>query len=186
MKPIVRGLVVAGVLAVAAIFLWLRYGSQLTYDHITPPTKSLDSLRQGLPNFELKTLEGASFKFEKANPVFAKTVILHFWASWCGPCIEEFPSLVKMAKKLGNQAYVIAVSADEDAKSALEFIREQGALPSNFVVLLDESYRVAQLFGTEQIPESYILNSDFTLRQKIPNASDWMSPQLLNLVLSKE
>jgi thiol-disulfide isomerase/thioredoxin len=56
-----------------------------------------------------------------------KAVLLNVWATWCGPCVEEFPDIVELKHKYNDQLAVLFISADfpEDRERAIEFLREQ-------------------------------------------------------------
>ena len=54
-----------------------------------------------------------------------KAVLVNLWATWCGPCIEEFPHIVKLQRKYQDELKVIFVSADFKREDAVEFLREQ-------------------------------------------------------------
>ena len=59
-----------------------------------------------------------------------KVVVLNLWATWCGPCVEEFPDLVKLQKVHGKQGVVVlAVSTDEpsDKAEVVKFMADAGA-----------------------------------------------------------
>lgn len=57
-----------------------------------------------------------------------KAVLVNIWATWCAPCIEEFPEIVKIQQKYENDLQVIFVSADfrESRDKAIDFLKEQG------------------------------------------------------------
>ncbi|MDZ7694222.1 MAG: TlpA disulfide reductase family protein [Balneolaceae bacterium] len=55
-----------------------------------------------------------------------KAVLVNMWATWCGPCVEEFPHIVKLQRKYKDELQVIFVSADFDKETARGFLKEQG------------------------------------------------------------
>lgn len=63
-----------------------------------------------------------------------KTVVLNFWASWCPPCLEEFPSLMQLQKQVPN-VVVLAVSFDTDADAYRQYVADNHL--GDMVVALD-------------------------------------------------
>jgi cytochrome c biogenesis protein CcmG, thiol:disulfide interchange protein DsbE len=111
-----------------------------------------------------------------------QVVVLNFWASWCPPCISETPSLVSMQRRLhDNGVVVVAISEDEDEADYRRFIKNYGI---GFVTVRDPSQRIKHLYGTVQIPETYIIDRDGILRRKFVNAVDWNSPEVVQFLLS--
>ena len=105
-----------------------------------------------------------------------KVVVLNFWASWCPPCVAETPSLVKMQNQLKDKGIiVVAISADEDDSAYHRFITKYGM---NFVTVRDPTAKIQHLYGTIQIPETYIIDRDGVLRRKFANAFDWSTPEV--------
>ncbi len=56
-----------------------------------------------------------------------KVVLVNIWATWCGPCVEEFPDIVELKHKYKDQLEVVFISADfpEDRERALQFLKDQ-------------------------------------------------------------
>lgn len=105
-----------------------------------------------------------------------KVVVLNFWASWCAPCITETPSLVSMQERLKNKGVVVvAISADEDEEAYHRFIKQYGI---SFVTVREPSMHTQHRYGTEQLPESYVIDRDGILRRRLINAADWNSPEI--------
>ena len=109
-----------------------------------------------------------------------QVVVLNFWASWCPPCIAETPSLVRMQQKLRDKGVVVvAISADEDEGAYHRFINKYGM---DFVTVRDPSTKTQRMYGTIQLPETYIIDRDGMLRRKFANAFDWSTPEITDFL----
>jgi cytochrome c biogenesis protein CcmG, thiol:disulfide interchange protein DsbE len=105
-----------------------------------------------------------------------QVVVLNFWATWCPPCVEETPSLVRMQTRLKPKGVVVlAVSIDEDEDAYHKFLKEYGV---NMVTVRDESQKTAKLYGTAGWPESYVIDRRGVIRRKFIGPVDWMSPEV--------
>ena len=128
------------------------------------------------PNFTIQDSD-RSLALDKFR---GQVVVLNFWASWCAPCIAETPSLVRMQERLKSKGVVvIAVSVDEDEQAYHKFLQEYHV---NFLTVRDPSQRIQHLYGTEKIPETYIIDRSGILRYKRVNSQDWTSAELLQLL----
>jgi peroxiredoxin len=106
-----------------------------------------------------------------------KTVVLNFWASWCPPCLEEFPSLMQLPQQVPN-VVVLAVSFDTDADAYRQYVAENHL--ANMVLALDLSQKSNLAFGTTRPPETYIIDAQGRIRRKFIGAQDWTSPEIEN------
>lgn len=93
-----------------------------------------------------------------------KYVLLNFWATWCPPCVEEVPSLERLAERLATSRpdiLVVAPSVDEDGWKVVDpFLRKMGA--DSFRVVLDTG-KSASKFGTRKLPETWLIAPDGTI-----------------------
>jgi cytochrome c biogenesis protein CcmG/thiol:disulfide interchange protein DsbE len=154
------------------------YSPELT--SIENQTQKIEDLEtKGLQDFEAQAVDGSSFKL---SSIHQKVVILNFWASWCGPCVQEFPSLLKLVEETNGQVALIAVSLDNDEKQMADFLRNYNVSNPNIFLLKDPSYKLAESFGTMKLPESYILNSDRKLIKKVSGSIDWSNEEIKNLI----
>jgi cytochrome c biogenesis protein CcmG, thiol:disulfide interchange protein DsbE len=163
-----------GVLAGAAVFMYLRgrpAGPPGIGDHA--PAFA------GLPGLPSGTISLADYRH--------RVLVLHFWATWCPPCIEEAPSFERFAEKVKPLGVaVLGVSEDTDRKALERFVAEQHL---TFPIALDPSpmqlfpeRTVPTRYGTFQLPETYILDRDGRVAEKIVGPDDWGDPRMLGFV----
>jgi cytochrome c biogenesis protein CcmG, thiol:disulfide interchange protein DsbE len=103
-----------------------------------------------------------------------RVVVLNLWATWCAPCIEELPSLLALQKKMPDLA-IVAVSRDEDPDAYRHFLVQHHV---DLLTVRDPSLKVDNLYGTVQIPETYVIDRQGILRRKFVSAQDWTSPEI--------
>jgi peroxiredoxin len=105
-----------------------------------------------------------------------QVVVLNFWATWCPPCIEETPSLIKMQSRMKDKGIVVlAVSIDVDNGAYHKFLKDYGV---NMVTVRDEDQKAASLYGTHGWPESYVIDRNGVIRRKFIGAVEWNSPEV--------
>nr|WP_252263589.1 TlpA disulfide reductase family protein [Paracidobacterium acidisoli] len=106
-----------------------------------------------------------------------KTVVLNFWASWCPPCLEEFPSLMQLQRQMPG-IVVLAVSFDQDADAYRQYLADNHI--DNLVTALDLSQKSNLAYGTTRPPETYIIDAHGVIRRKFIGPQDWTSPEIVN------
>lgn len=115
-----------------------------------------------------------------------KVVFLNFWASFCVPCREEMPSMESLVRQYEPQGMVmLAVSQDPELSDMNGFMQQ--FLPgerSSMTVLWDPRGDVAKSYGTELIPETYIIDRDGRIVARFVNAYDWTRPEVKALIES--
>lgn len=109
-----------------------------------------------------------------------KAVVVNFWASWCIPCAVEYPQMVRLASFYPEDLVIVAVSVDADRSAIDRFIARFGGPPANFLIAHDPEKKIAQdVFGTVNLPESYLIDAAQILRDKIIGASvAWDGPEM--------
>jgi cytochrome c biogenesis protein CcmG/thiol:disulfide interchange protein DsbE len=109
-----------------------------------------------------------------------KVVVLNFWATWCPPCVEETPSLNKFAAEMENKGVtVVGVSVDQDPAALTKFAADYHL---SFLLARDPDQIVAARYGTFKFPETYILDRDGKVAEKIIGAIDWQDPRIAAFV----
>jgi cytochrome c biogenesis protein CcmG, thiol:disulfide interchange protein DsbE len=123
------------------------------------------------PDFTIQD-QGQTIKLDQYR---GKTVVLNFWASWCPPCLEEFPSLMQLPQQIPG-VVVLAVSFDTDADAYRQYVTENRL--RNMVIALDLSQKSNLAFGTTRPPETYIIDREGRIRRKFIGAQNWTSPEI--------
>lgn len=86
-----------------------------------------------------------------------KMLVLEFWASWCGPCRESLPHTEKLRKKYTKRGVrFVAVSADDDVKSARSFLED---VEFGFPAILDQDKKLVTKLKLDSIPTMVMLDS---------------------------
>ena len=107
-----------------------------------------------------------------------QVLVLNFWATWCPPCEEELPSLMRMQDRLRARGVtVLGVSIDVDGDAYHRFLQQRGV---NFMTIRDPDQKVPTLYGTTGWPETYIVDRQGVLRRKFVGAVDWTSPEVVD------
>lgn len=105
-----------------------------------------------------------------------RVVVIHFWATWCAPCLVEFPKIIKMAKQTKDNVTIMAITTDSNKSDIDRFLKRlKTPLPDNFLVIRDSDKTISQdIFQTFRLPETYILKPDLSLHEKKIGAfDDW-------------
>ena len=128
-----------------------------------------DAEHNPAPDVTFVLLDGGTVRLRS---LVGHTVLLHFWASWCLPCLAEFPTLLE---KVGKEDMILlAVSADENADDVRRFIapyhKKYKSLFNNgkIILALDPHHTLIQgTFQTFQYPETIIIGPDLEMKEKI-------------------
>lgn len=105
------------------------------------------------PDFELARLDGATFRLSQQR---GKIVVLDFWASWCGACVEVLPRITQLTDQFKDlDVLLVAVNLQENPQTIRAAL---GRLHVNPVVALDESGAIAQKYGASAIPQTVIID----------------------------
>ena len=110
------------------------------------------------------------------NQFRGKPLVLNFWATWCPPCVEEMPSLVKLQKQLGDQVTILAVSEDDDDNAYKQFIKDHNI----DLLTIRDTKRNNELYGTFKFPETFVIDKDGKIVRKFIGAADWTSPEIVD------
>ena len=103
-----------------------------------------------------------------------KIVMVNFWASWCGPCIQETPGLLALHHERPDIA-IVGISIDEDSGAYRRFLER---FHVDYTTVLDPDQTVAKKYGADGWPETYIIDRQGILRRKVWGDPDWSNPDM--------
>jgi peroxiredoxin len=103
-----------------------------------------------------------------------RVVLLNFWATWCGPCVEEMPGLMELHRQRPDLV-ILAVSVDEDEGDYKRFLLRHHV---DLTTVRDPAEKAAQLYHTDGWPETYIIDRQGMIRRKVVGDPDWSSPEI--------
>jgi thiol-disulfide isomerase/thioredoxin len=117
----------------------------------------------------------------KLSDLKGKVVLLNFWATWCPPCREEIPSMMKLDKSMAGKPFqMVAVSVDEGGKPAVDsFFKESGFILPAY---LDMDGKASKAYGITGVPESFVINREGILIKKIIGGLAWDSPEVVSFL----
>ena len=160
----------AGILAMLCAFVGVLYMS--LHDNVV-------KVGDTAPEFSIKADNG---KVLTAKNFGGKLLILNFWATWCPPCVHEVPSLNKLASALGPKGLVVlGVSQDKDPKAYQAFLDR---FHVTYLTAREPSADTQFRYGTLQIPESYLIDTNGKVVEKVVSETDWASEQMIEHVQS--
>ena len=124
-------------------------------------------------DFTLTTLDGESATLSQFK---GKVVFLNFWATWCGPCRIEMPSMESLYNQYKDKGFeILAVNSGESRQQVEDFMKENSF---SFPALLDESGKVSSSYGIQAIPTTFLLNSEGKIVLRLVGSIRWDTPKV--------
>jgi thiol-disulfide isomerase/thioredoxin len=163
------------------VFYFTRGNKEISeINSVSPvsPEKSTPEEGSLAPHFVLSDLQGKMVGLEDFRE---RVVLLNFWATWCGPCKREIPSLERLYQKRRDKGFVIlAVNTERtSASNVASFTQKYGM---SFPVLLNPQADVANNYWIRAIPTSFLLDKKGVIRWKIVGGREWDDSGVLNRV----
>lgn len=130
-----------------------------------------------LASFDLKNLEG---DIVRSKELAGKVVLLNFWATWCGPCKEEMPSLAKLQSQFDPMQFqVVTVTTDMHPKGIKQFLDHLGI---HLPVLFDEHEDVSRAYMVRGLPTTILMMQDGRAVGRAVGPRAWDSDESVALV----
>jgi peroxiredoxin len=140
---------------------------------VVPALAAPPAVDSSAPDFALKGIDGRNLRLSEYR---GEPVIVHFWASWCGPCRESAASLDQLGAR--SSTAVLGVSLDGTAERAGAIAH---SLRLQSPTLVDTGQAVARTYDVSRLPLTLLLDADGTIRAAwsgvAPNLAE-LTPQL--------
>lgn len=129
-----------------------------------------------IPDFSFIDLQG---KKHNITDFAGQTILLNFWATWCAPCVIEFPKLIQLAITHPDIT-LIALSSDTTDDAVSKFLKKnKKPIPKNMMIARDaKGHITADIFGTYKLPETLIISPSGKMVKKIVGDTDWTSKEI--------
>ncbi len=141
-----------------------------------------ESLLASMPAALFTTLEGDTFDLNQLKGSGTKAILIHFWATWCGPCETELPDLLNFINEQNADAVFLIVAINDEVPKIKKFMN---ALPKTeekkVYWLLDNTQVHRQAFGTSKLPESYLFNGNGQMLRKLIGPQEWLKPLFFDM-----
>ena len=130
----------------------------------------------GAPDFNLLDNNGSPVGL---NGYRGRLVLLNFWATWCGPCREEMPSMEQLSRNFGGQGLaVLAINQRENTALVAKFMKTNSL---NFTTPLDTTGRVAGYYRVYGIPVSYLIDANGQAIGMKSGPMNWATPAVVDV-----
>ncbi|MBI5970910.1 MAG: TlpA family protein disulfide reductase [Deltaproteobacteria bacterium] len=162
------GFIIAAIVVVVAVIV---LSGRKAFEPVTAGAEAV--------GFTLPDLNGRPVSLKDYR---GKVVFLNIWATWCATCEEEMPSMEALSKGLKGQPFeIIAVSIDsEGGETVKKFI---GRLGLTFTVLHDRSGKIKDVYKTTGVPETFIIDQNGIIAEKVMGPRDWTNKVYLNTIM---
>lgn len=123
-------------------------------------------------DFTLPDIDGETIRLSEFR---GRWVFLHFWASWCGPCRKEMPTVNRLASKFSDQQLkIIMVNTAEDEDTIFTFL---GEISMQLPVYMDRDGVVTEHWKPRGLPTTFLIDPEGYVRYQAIGGRDWHRPE---------
>lgn len=139
------------------------------------------------PAVPLRDMDGAPVDLADYR---GKVVLLNVWATWCGPCLEEMPSMERLYQDMAGKDFeILAVSVDWSIGGAVparlvrSFADQVGVTFPILYSAPEDENSIQRIYRTTGVPESFVIGKDGVIYRRISGSTSWDSPQYREQIL---
>jgi thiol-disulfide isomerase/thioredoxin len=141
---------------------------------------SAAEVKEGKPVLDI-TVNSLANAPLKLSDLKGKVVLLNFWATWCPPCREEMPSMMKLNSVMAGKPFqMVAVSIDEGGVPDIQaFFKDSGYFLPTYT---DPGGAAQKTYGITGVPESFLIDKNGILVKKVIGPLAWDSPETVSFI----
>lgn len=132
-----------------------------------------------LPDFTLSDLQGESHSLSDYR---GKAVMVNFWATYCGPCIKEIPSMQRLQEKLGAERFAILAVNMAEERADIEAFLKKHDIRVNFPLLLNPEGDVVESWMITAVPTTFIVDPEGNIRYALFGGIEWDKPGVIETI----
>lgn len=136
----------------------------------------LEVLADALPSFTLLATDGGAPL--STGDLRGKTVLLHFWATWCTPCKDELPALDGLATQLDNQHFAVVLAAIDNNVPASQVQSFARGIGVRLPIYLANERGISNSFWAWGVPVSYLIDGQGHFIGRLRGPRPWDQPAL--------
>jgi thiol-disulfide isomerase/thioredoxin len=129
------------------------------------------------PALSLEDIEG---EVHDLSELKGKVVLVNFWTTWCPPCLEEMPSLVRLNKEMEAFEFVILTVNVQEDKRRVSNVASRLKLP--FDVLLDTGREAGNAWKVKVFPSSFLVDPKGRLRYRAIGPVEWDGDDIASII----
>ncbi|MBI1300272.1 MAG: redoxin family protein [Alphaproteobacteria bacterium] len=137
-------------------------------------------------SFSFETIEGKEVSLESLK---GKTILINVWATWCAPCIIEFPDLLKLAAKNPERIVLVAMSVDQNKNDIDQFLKSlpedviENLALENVYIAHDPLKEISRdIMRITLYPETFILKPNLDVDRKLAGIQDWLGSDIAQII----
>lgn len=126
------------------------------------------------------SLSGVDGKQHALTDYRGKVIVINFWATWCGPCVKEMPSLQNLARSFkGERFALITVNFGEDKKRIESFLKKNDL---KLEVWIDSDMSASKEWVKKGLPTTYVIDSEQRIRYQVLGDLEWDTAEVKEVI----
>ena len=134
---------------------------------------------EALPDFTLSDMSGKAHTLSNYR---GKVVMVNFWATYCGPCIKEMPSMANLKSKLAGKPFEILAIDMAEEKADVSAFMQRYKIAVNFPILLDTEGEVIEQWMVSAVPTTFIIDPQGNIRYALYGGLEWDNDEVIETI----